>query len=419
MFVAKLQLNINIKPMLDNSVLIDFLLSKSKLNQYLQEAFEDYHHHKINAGDFVITLKKSNDKSLSINARMKSIFAEVPIAFTFAKSAGLFSIEGEGSIKINLEIQCEIDETFGFKTKSIMHNHSWYEGPVLHLGELSIPAETISNCVIAYMKESLLEKLDKRLEETADIKKMINEQLKLYATNYLVNRKPDLYFNGQLTEVQSSLFREDETDIHLDLWLEMSAKISDEPIAFEVQSTPVFFWAEDKKVKNSQKIDIELSYVGLAKLLMTEINGQEIGGKTFELNSIHIRNTSQLEIKAHVIEPIAGIITFTGMPYLAQAEQKIYLDNLDIDIDANNFIYKLSSPIIEKILRNQIIKLIPFDPLPHFKGYMTKIPQIQLYNNRISLIPSFSAFKIEHLQFGDKSLVCTLGLDDAELDVVV
>jgi thioredoxin-related protein len=103
------------------------------------------------------------------------------------------------------------------------------------------------------MKESLLEKLDKRLEETADIKKMINEQLKLYATNYLVNRKPDLYFNGQLTEVQSSLFREDETDIHLDLWLEMSAKISDEPIAFEVQSTPVFFWAEDKKDQKFSK----------------------------------------------------------------------------------------------------------------------------------------------------------------------
>ena len=193
MFVAKLQLNINIKPMLDNSVLIDFLLSKSKLNQYLQEAFEMpdkmvallVRFLEQNNGE----LSKSNDKSLSINARMKSIFAEVPIAFTFAKSAGLFSIEGEGSIKINLEIQCEIDETFGFKTKSIMHNHSWYEGPVLHLGELSIPAETISNCVIAYMKESLLEKLDKRLEETADIKKMINEQLKLYATNYLLNRK--------------------------------------------------------------------------------------------------------------------------------------------------------------------------------------------------------------------------------------
>jgi hypothetical protein len=55
---------------------------------------------------------------------------------------------------------------------------------------------------------------------------------------------------------------------------------------------------------------------------MTEINGQEIGGKTFELNSIHIRNTSQLEIKAHVIEPIAGIITFTGMPYLAASRTK-------------------------------------------------------------------------------------------------
>jgi hypothetical protein len=404
--------------MLENNILIDFRLSKSKLNFYLQEVIDQYTDTKLSAGDFDIFIKKTSHQ-INIEARRKSVYANIPIAFNFSQKAGLFSIEGEGSIIANLEIICDIDRDFGLKTKTILHSHEWQEGPVLHVGQLNIPIETLSNCVISFLKESLMEKLDKRLAETADIKTAINSQIKQYATNYPVHRKPELYFNGQILQVQSGLLREDENDIHLDLWLELSGKISDQPLRFDIESEPVFYWVETGTKKSNQIIDVELSYLGLAKMILTSINGQEIGVKNFELESVHIRNTNLLEIKANMLEPVKGIITITCKPFLDRETQKLNLEQFDIDIDASNIIYKLSSPLIEKIISNKIMALLPFDPSPFIKQFLTKPPQIHLMDNKISLIPSFSQLVIDHITFSENGLMCKVILVDAALDVIV
>lgn len=419
MFVALYQLSQSIQTkMLENKILIDFRLSKAKLNLYLQEVIDQYTDTKLSASDFEIIIKKKSHQ-INIEARQKSVFAAVPITFIFSKKAGLFSIEGEGSIIAHLEIICDIDRDFGLKTKTILHSHEWLDGPVLHVGQLNIPIETLSNCVINYLKESLMENLDKRLAETADIKTAINSQIKQYATNYLVYRKPELYFNGQLLQVQSGLLREDENDIHLDLWLEISGKISDQPLRFDIVSEPVFYWMETGTNQSNQLIDVEMSYVGLAKMILTSINGQEIGGKNFELESVHIRNTNLLEIKANMLEPVKGIITITCKPFLDRETQRINLEKFDLDIDASNIIYKLSSPLIEKIISNKIIALMPFDPSPFIKQFLAKPPQIQLMDNKISLIPSFSQLVIDHITFSENGLICKVILEDAALDVIV
>lgn len=405
--------------MQDNNILIDFKLSKSKLNQYIQEGIDQYHDTKITMDGYEIHLKKSDNQLTNISARQKSVFADITVAFTFLKNAGLFSVEGEGSISVQLEIKCDIDQNFGLKTTTLLHAYQWEKSPILHVGQLNIPIETLSSCVLNYLKDSLTEKLDKRLSETADIKKIINEQLQQYATNFPVNKKPDLFFNGQLLQVQSGLFREDENEIHLDIWLEISGKISDQPIKFVVTSEPTFYWVDTVLTKNSQHLDIEISYQGLAKMMMTAINGQEIGGKNFELESVNIRNTDRLEIKANMLEPIKGIITLTCAPFLDRETQKLSLGSFKIDIDASNFIYKISSPIIEKIISNKIMAIMPFDPAPYLKTFLAKSPQISLLDNKISLIPSFSQLLLDQLSFTPNCVLCNITLEDAELDVIV
>jgi hypothetical protein len=405
--------------MKDNSMLIDFRFSKSKLNQYLQQALAYYENQKLSSEDFAITILKSSNNLINISAKQKSVFADVPVSFKFMKDAGLFSVEGEGSIRVQLEIICDIDVNFGLKTKTVLHGYQWEKGPVLHVGELNIPIETISNCVISFMKESLMEKLDTRLAETADIKKIINEQLQQYAHNYPVYKNPDLYFNGQLLQVQADEFREDENDIRLDLWVEISGKISDMPVKFEMSSDPLFYWIEQKPKSNSQSVEVEISYIGLAKMIMNEMNGQEIGGKEFQLESVHIRNTNLLEVKVNMIEPIKGIITICCQPILEREAQKINISDLEVDVDAANFIYKISSPIIANIIRNKVLAIMPFDPKPYLKNFLTKPPQIHLWDNKIELIPSFSQIFFDKIAFSNQSIICTVLLDDAELDVVL
>ena len=166
--------------MQENSILIDFKFSKEKLDTFIQGIMDEHLDQTINTEGFEIHLKKSSGTNVRINARIKSVFADVPLAFVFVKKAGLFSIEGEGSILANMEIQCDIDQNFGLTTKTILHGYQWKDAPKIHLGDMSLPIETISNCIIEYMKQSMLEKLDKRLAETSDIKNIINQSAHIH-----------------------------------------------------------------------------------------------------------------------------------------------------------------------------------------------------------------------------------------------
>lgn len=405
--------------MSNNNIFLDFKLSKSKIGQFLLEQIDVPSKNTLIVDGFNIRFGSVKNENIHISVLQKTILAQVPLAFTFIKSAGLFSIEGEGSIRINLEMTVDFDQKFGLQTKTVLQHFEWIKDPVLHLGELNIPIETLSNCIINYMKENTLEKIDTSIVKLVDIKKIINEQIQNYGYNYPIHTKPDLYFNVQLLQVQSDVFREDEDNIHLDLWVEIISKITDQQVKFEIKSDPDFYWIDKIPEKNNHKIEVELTYFGITKALINEFNGLEIGGKTFEMESVHIRKTTTLEIKASLLAPIKGIITVTCKPYLNQAEQKLYADDIQIDIDAANFIYKISSPIIEKIIRSKINALLPFDPAPFFADFIKKIPTVSLWDNQLSLYPKVHQIILENLSFNDQHLMCTILLTEAEVDIVI
>ncbi len=403
----------------DNNLFLDFKISKSKINAFIHEELKKLLVEKIEVSGYMIQLKQVENNNITVNVKSRSIIVNAPVNFGFTKSAGLFSIEGEGTIKICLEVACQVDEDFLLTTKSTLVSHDWIESPKVTLGQLTIPVETLSDCVIKYVKEDTLEKLDKKIASDINLNEILIKYLNEYGINYPIYKKPDLYFNFQLLQIQSDVFREDENDIHVHMWLEILSKVSDLPVQFEQNQAPKFFWTEEKTESKLQKIDIELSYKGIAKMIISELNGQELGGKSFEIESIHMRMTSSLEIKANLLQPIKGLITITCLPTLDIQQQHIDLENLDIDIDAQNIIYKLSSPIIERIIRTKIQSVLPIKPAETLSKYIAKIPNVHVHHNLITLYPHVSKATIETLNFGQQSINCTLLLGDAEVDIVV
>jgi ABC-type siderophore export system fused ATPase/permease subunit len=107
------------------------------------------------------------------------------------------------------------------------------------------------------------------------------------------------------------------------------------------------------------------------------------------------------------------------MPTLDIELQQIDLMDLDIDINAQNFIYKLSSPIIERIIRSKIQSVLPIKPAETLSKFISKIPTVHIHQNLITLYPHVSKATIETLHFSQQSINCTLLLGDAEVDIVV
>jgi hypothetical protein len=405
--------------MSDNNLLIDFKLSKNKISAFIHKEINFLFDDKITIEGIELSLEVPLEETIEIQAYQKSVISKIPVSFSFIKPAGLFSIEGKGEIQVSLEIQYEIDENLQLTTNSILKGYEWINEPKLIVGQLTFPVETISDCIINYMKEEMLDKLDVKISKLPSLKSILTDKLTELGANYPIHRKPDLYFNSQLLTIQSNVLSEDKDSLMLHLWLEIMSKISDEPIRFEIKQDPRFFWSQHVNSQNIQKVELEFSFAGLAKLIINEINGNEFGGKSFDVESIHIRNTDELEFKVNLRQPIKGIITLVCKPFLDVDQQNIYLNDLSIDIDASNIIYKLSSPIIEKIIRSKIESFLPYNPSSVLLPFIEKIPSIQILDNMVSLKPQVDKIYVESLTFDHQSVHCMLTLQGAEVDISI
>ena len=403
----------------DSHIFIDMKVSKLGLISLLTQFLQKWPDRTIHIDGYELKITDPNPQDFNISASERTIIAGIPIDFEFLKKAGLFSIEGEGHIFAELDIDFDILQDFTIRTDTKLIGHKWKEGPVLKIGVLDIPIETLSNCIIHYMKEKLLDKIDAYLIENIDVKKLITDQVRSYGYNYSISKKPPLYFNLTIDQILGGKIKEDSDDLHIDLWIDLTAKITDVHQQFEPVIKPDFTWIDDLPHTHSLNADIELSYYGLSRMIMESLNGTDIGGKTFDIESIHIRNTSYMEMTAIIREPVKGTIIITGHPYLDKSDNKIHVDNLKVDIEAKNLIYKLSSPIIEKIVFNKLYALFPYDIAPFFLKYFENIPAFTFFEERVSLKPEIESAQLNDVIFEEQQIIITIQLENAEIGVVL
>lgn len=347
----------------------------------------------------------------------KNMTIKLPVCFSLYKSAGLFSFEGEGCILMDFGVEIDILQNLEVNTQTTWKSHQWLKGPIVHIGEMSIPTETISNCLIQFLKDDIANKIDQKIAENINLKDLVEQQLKQFANNIKIHEKPTLFFNGRIINIFLGNPKDSDQNIEVDIWMELLAKISDEPVNYDFQSQLNLFWEDLAPDSNHQTIEIELSYAGLSRFIASEISGKVLGGKKFEVESIHIRNTQNLEIKAHLISPIKGILTILCAPRFEVQNQVLYLENLQVDVNAENLIYKMASPIIENIVKSRIEENLPLDIKPILAPLLKKLPEIKLLDNTVRVVPSFEQPKINEFTLGQHSAQIQVLLQNPEVTV--
>ena len=403
-----------------NSTHLNLHFSKEGINRFINDYMMQYSQHKITTDSYDITLKKSWNTDLNIHTSesSSSVIVEIPMDFTFYKKAGLFSVEGLGSVSICVEIAYDILPDLSYTTKSSLLDYKWTQKPIVHLGTFNLPIEILSDCIIHFMKDGVLSKLDQVIKEHIDLRSLIKKQWKQYATNYQLYLNPSIYFNAELHQITSQHLKAKKTHLKLYMYFDMDIKISDNPIEVSQDFNPKFLWEDAILEDYHQEAQVEFSYHSLAKIILSKISGKEFGGKKVILESVHIHKGDNIEIKANMTSPLEGIITISCLPVLDNVSQMIDLKNLDVNVDANNVIFRLASPVIESAITKKLKESLPLDLTLFMDTYIKKIPEIQLLGNRISLIPSLNRTKIESIQFDQHNINVLLSIENMEIGVI-
>ena len=155
---------------------------------------------------FAVKIKRQGD--LNVTARKKSIYIDLPLDIHIEKQNGLFTIEANGIILLNVTITTSISIDLHLNTKTTIDGWKWLEEPKVKVGILNIPVSPLANMVMNRIDDKITNQIDSSIAKKVNFQDLINKKLARLLDCKKISAEPELYLRAQLEGIESPGFRE-------------------------------------------------------------------------------------------------------------------------------------------------------------------------------------------------------------------
>ena len=367
---------------------VSFELSAS--NQFLSDLFEEalddaVSSEPLEVNSVEIILKRIGEAELRPDKKSINIF--LPLNIQLKRPAGLFTVEGSGSINLHLVVNYDINSDMQLIAKSDLVSHEWLDKPILEIGALNIPVETLVNMVLKHHESIITAKIDASLKAFSDLNALLVKGLDMAKKS--INNQ-DLKGNEfELTLQNVSLVEPVVKDgkvrlngfLNPNIGINTKHHLEPERISFD--------WIDENVLKedSSMQIDIELPYDLLKDELKDALQGMEVGGKNFDVRSIEISGGEHLLINLEIDDPIKAQVFVKGVPIYNEIEGVLIMKDIDVKVNPANFIYKLTAPLVNRFIENKMSDFFPLEVNQKLGEIVrSKIPsEISIPNGKINV----------------------------------
>ncbi len=370
---------------------------------------------KLEISGFEVILEILGAPNLELTG--KNIFTSFPIAVSFVKDAALFTVKGHGKLNIQMATAFDINPNFGLTTKSKIEKYEWVEKPVIDFGSLDITVEKLIGLVLNHYDDMIGATIDKSIKDALNLKDLVNS-----AIGKLRTQLSKFSFKGINLFIEPSelLLEPIETDNY-----NFKAKGSLRADVAFATSNPfedtgfTLRWVETLLSDNITYIHFDITEEIISNILCEFVNEQEYGGEKLVSDNCKVDfSPGKININLNLIKPINAAVLLYGNPRYNEHESKLYLDNLDIDMKASNFIYKLTSGLISKYMESKIKENLPVDVDYLIKSQLSKIISGSQVFNEFTIQHSISSIKLMELVTHDKGIKALMVINDGELKVI-
>ncbi|MDF1699418.1 MAG: DUF4403 family protein [Saprospiraceae bacterium] len=384
---------------------ISFELSAS--NQFLSDLFEEALDEAVSSepmevNSVEIILRRIGEAQLRPDH--KSIHIYLPLHIQLKRPAGLFTVEGSGSINLHLVVDFDIDQSLKLKAKTDLVSHEWLEKPVLEIGALNIPVETLVNMVLKHHESIITAKIDASLKKVSDLHALLKEGLFLAKESLNSQDLKGNKFELNLKKVALVEPEVKDGKVYVKGRLESQLGINTAYIGETSQIEFEWIGEESMNQDASMQVDIELPYDLIKEELKESLQGMEVGGKHFDVRSMDISGGDKLHIGLEINDPIKAQIFVQGTPIYNEIEGLLIMNDLDVKVNPANFIYKLTAPLVNKFIENKMSEFFPLEVNQKLGEVVeSKIPaSINIPNGSIAI--KHKKVSIEQLDFATDRL---------------
>lgn len=367
-----------------NSVNFEISTTNDFLSELLEDALDKaVSSEPMNVNSVEIILTRVGSAEIRPEGKKVDIF--LPLKINLKRAAGLFTVEGNGSINLHLAVDFDISENLKLKTKTELVSHEWLEKPILEIGALNIPVETLVNLVLNHHESIITAKIDSSLKDYSDLNSLLQKGLvdarnKIGALDLKGNRI-DVHID-EVALVPPSIL-----DGRITIKGQIDPQISINSMSIRSESEVPFKWIEESAITDDTdiRIPINLSYDFMGKEVKRILQGVEVGGKHFDVVSIRISGGEELNIEMEINEPIKAQVFIVGRPIYNEIEGELYMKDLDVKVNPSNFIYKLTAPLVNRFIESKMEEFFPMALNAKISGLVKENlpPEIKLQNANI------------------------------------
>jgi len=341
---------------------VSFELSAS--NQFLSDLFEEALDDAVSSepmevNSVEIILKRIGEAELKPDH--KSIHIYLPLNIQLKRPAGLFTVEGSGSINLHLVVDFDIDPAMKLSAKTTLISHDWIEKPILEIGALNIPVETLVNMVLNHHESIITAKIDASLKQVSNLNMFL--QRGLAKARHSINEQGLKGNKFELNLESISLVEPILEDKKVFIKGFMIPEIGINTRKQKTQESVGFNWIKEEalSVDSQMQVDIELPYDLLKDELKEALQGMEVGGKYFDVRSVEIKGGDNLNIALEIDDPIKAQIYIKGNPIYNEIEGQLIMKDIDVRVNPANFIYKLTAPLVNRFIEGKMSDFFPLE----------------------------------------------------------
>lgn len=366
---------------------------------------------------FDIEIKRMGQISLAAVA--KSILVQIPLDIQIRKPEGIFTLEASGAAMLDVRMDVDISQDFVLHTDTTLQDYTWLREPNVKLGVLNIPVETILDLILRKKEAEITQELDEVIAKHFDLRSLIAQQVKWLNEGIAIH--DGLLLTGQIQTVQLSHIKEENQKIYIHIMpsADVVVKAAQLHQPTDLPTMPALLWTYDMLPQNDhqQSIQLELSYPFLAQQLYAAMHDQVIGGQHLKVARIDIQQNKQLQIDIDITSPAEATVQVTGTPQFRAGS--IDIDQLDIKVKTSNLLYKLTTPILNRVIEGRMKDLLPV-PLEKkineiWLDQRSKLPTLPYIQYTIDI----EKIEVDHINFLADKAVARLVIQKPDIELMV
>jgi len=339
-------------------------INKTELEQFINTKIPSVlYDNTAKGGDKGVFIRAMKTGSINIDATGNTLKYSVPLKINVKKDIAISTAEAQCSMILGMETQFAFNEDWSLRTKTELKEYKWLEKPVLNVGFLSFPVETIILNALDSKKDMITSALDKLVQQV-NLNKLLHDLLAYIPNPVETNIADNIWWKASNVTSYLGPLSVSNNTIKVIVGLKANPKIS---IGRSMEISPL-------KVKGPSQVDklpqlSNLNLVGgiaiktIEKIALSQLKDKDFSSGKYTIKVEDAKLTSD---GTHLYADVALSGSFDGtakvkaIPLYDKSIKEIYFSDIDLDLVGDDIVNKGIALVAEGTVKDKMKDALRF-----------------------------------------------------------